>query len=149
MKLRTEFVSPGEEEEIVLRLKERNERTDGIYSKISEMLNDRRLCLTLNGSEHFIAQSEILFFETEENRIAAHTANGMYYTQKKLYELERMLPATFIRVSKSCILNASRITYVNRNLTGASEVGFEGTQKKVFVSRIYFKILKERLQEMR
>ena len=60
-----------------------------------------------------------------------------------------MLPATFIRVSKSCILNVSRISYVNRNLTGASEVGFEKTNKKVFVSRIYFKILKERLQEMR
>ena len=149
MKLRTELVSEGEEEEIVLRLKEKNERNDGIYSRISEMLNDRRLCLTLNGCEHFIAQSEILFFETEESRIAAHTASGMYYTHKKLYELERMLPATFIRVSKSCILNVSRIAYVNRNLTGASEVGFDNTQKKVFVSRIYFKILKERLKEMR
>ena len=149
MKLRTEFVSEGEEEEIVLRLKEKSERNDGIYARISEMLNDRRLCLTLNGTEHFIAQSEILFFETEENRVAAHTAGGMYYTQKKLYELERMLPATFIRVSKSCILNVSRIAYVNRNLTGASEVGFDNTKKKVFVSRIYFKILKERLEEMR
>ncbi len=149
MKLRTEFVSESEEEEIVLRLKQRSERADGIYAKISEMLNDKRLCLTLNGTEHFIAQSEILFFETDENRIAAHTASGMYYTHKKLYELERMLPATFIRVSKSCILNVSRIAYVNRNLTGASEVGFENTQKKVFVSRIYFKILKERLKEMR
>ena len=148
MKLRTEFISEGEEE-IVLRLKEKSEQSDRLYCKISEMLNDRRLCLTLNGTEHFIAQSEILFFETEENRIAAHTASGMYYTHKKLYELERMLPATFIRVSKSCILNVSRINYVNRNLTGASEVGFEKTSKKVFVSRIYFKILKERLQEMR
>ncbi|MBQ5808401.1 MAG: LytTR family transcriptional regulator [Clostridia bacterium] len=149
MKLRTEFISNSEEEEIVLRLKEKSERTDGIYAKISDMLNDRRLCLTLNGTEHFIAINEILFFETEENRIAAHTVGGMYYTHKKLYELERMLPATFIRVSKSCILNVSRINYVNRNLTGASEVGFEKTNKKVFVSRIYFKILKERLQEMR
>jgi len=149
LKLRTEFISEGEEEEIILRLKEKNDRTDGIYRRISEMLNDRRLCLTLNGNEHFISQSEILFFETEENRIAAHTASGMYYTHKKLYELERMLPATFIRVSKSCILNVSRIGYVNRNLTGASEVGFDGTRKKVFVSRIYFKILKDRLKEMR
>ncbi|MBQ1933592.1 MAG: LytTR family transcriptional regulator, partial [Clostridia bacterium] len=73
MKLRTEFISNSEEEEIVLRLKEKSERTDGIYAKISDMLNDRRLCLTLNGAEHFIALSEILFFETEENRIAAHT----------------------------------------------------------------------------
>ncbi len=149
MRVRTEYVSDGEEEEIILRLKENNEHADGIYSRISEMLNDRRLCLTLNGSEHFIAQSEILFFETEESHVAAHTANGMYYTQKKLYELERMLPSTFIRVSKSCILNVSRISYVNRNLTGASEVGFENTKKKVFVSRIYFKVLKERLKEMR
>ena len=38
MKLRTEFISEGEEE-IVLRLKEKSEQSDRLYCKISEMLN--------------------------------------------------------------------------------------------------------------
>jgi len=73
----------------------------------------------------------------------------MYFTDKKLYELERLLPSTFMRVSKSCILNVAEIASIDRNLTGASEVTFRNCGKKVFVSRIYYKVLREKIEQMR
>ena len=71
----------------------------------------------------------------------------MYYSNYKLYELEQLLPRSFVRISKSCIINTAKVSAVNKNLAGASEVRFLKTHKKVFVSRMYYKIFKERLDE--
>ncbi len=73
----------------------------------------------------------------------------MYYTEYKLYELEKLMTPTFVRISKSCIINVNKISAIHRSITGASEVSFNNTDKKVYVSRAYYKILKDRLYEMR
>ena len=75
--------------------------------------------------------SKILFFETDENGISAHTRDEMYQTRYKLYELEDMLPGVFMRVSKSTILNTDQIYSIDRNLTASSVVAFLNTHKKV------------------
>ena len=78
-----------------------------------------------------------------------HTAKDIYETKLRLYELEDILPGNFIRVSKSTILNATRVRAIHKNITGASEVEFAGSSKKVFVSRNYFKLLMAKLEEKR
>ena len=93
--------------------------------------------------------SKILFFETDENGISAHTRDEMYQTRYKLYELEDMLPGVFMRVSKSTILNTDQIYSIDRNLTASSVVAFLNTHKKVYVSRYYYKPLTQKLQEKR
>ncbi len=64
-------------------------------------------------------------------------------------ELEKMLPGSFLRVSKSCIMNTEKIRSVRKNITGASEVEFMDSVKKAFVSRSYFKVLTDKLEEKR
>ena len=91
----------------------------------------------------------ILFFETEDNQVFAHTKKDVYQTKYRLYELEELLPGSFIRVSKSTILNVSHVLSIKKNLTASSEVWFEGTHKQVYVSRNYYKQLKQRLEEKR
>ena len=149
MKLKTEITNV-EDTEIIIRCAHRTEKIKQLESMLEAWLQQSsELVLTLDDTEYYVSKKDILFFETENGKVTAHTASRVFYTEYKLYELEKLMPPSFIRVSKSCILNVSRISYVNRNLTGASEVGFENTKKKVFVSRIYFKVLKERLKEMR
>jgi DNA-binding LytR/AlgR family response regulator len=60
-----------------------------------------------------------------------------------------LLPGNFIRVSKSSILNSAKVRAIHKNITGASEVEFVGSNKKVFVSRNYFKVLMAKLEEKR
>ena len=67
----------------------------------------------------------------------------------KLYELEDLLPNNFIRVSKSAIVNVSHIFSIDRNVTSSSCIKFNGTYKNVYVSRRYYKDLKNKLNEMR
>lgn len=79
----------------------------------------------------------------------AHTRDGIYRIRSKLYELEETLPGSFMRVSKSAILNVHHVYSIERNLTASSIVQFQGTHKQVFVSRHYYKALRERLEEKR
>lgn len=111
--------------------------------------NTKGLILTRGETEYFIPQDQILFFETEGKTITAHTADKMYETQYRLYELEEMLPGYFMRVSKSTIVNLNQIYSITRNLTASSVVEFSDSIKKVYVSRNYYKSLIERMGEKR
>lgn len=86
-----------------------------------------------------------MFFETEGGAVQVHTADDMYSISAKLYELEEMLPRYFARVSKSSILNTKKIYSITKNLSASSIVEFQNSYKKVYVSRYYYKMLKELL----
>ena len=149
MKLKIE-IAPDAEDELILRCRERSERIAELERTLGELLkNDGTLALSIGNTEYYLAPAEILFVETDGGHVSAHTVAGMYRSEKKLYELEALLPRAFLRVSKSCILNAERVESIARNLTGASEVRFRGSSKRVYVSRAYYKLLKDRINELR
>ena len=60
-------------------------------------------------TEYYIAVDNILFFETDNGQINAHTRDDIYQVKYKLYELENILPGYFMRISKSAILNTKQI----------------------------------------
>lgn len=47
---------------------------------------------SLGGTEYFIDVHDILFFETQDKKVSVHTSDGMYYTDRKLFELINLLP---------------------------------------------------------
>lgn len=59
--------------------------------------------------EFFFDLSEVLFFETENQVVYAHTKSDSFKTKNKLYELEKILPLYFTRISKSTIVNTVHI----------------------------------------
>lgn len=150
MKIRVEIDENVKEEEIILRCRELNDETIAIQKRIAEAVNEgMKQTVTRGESEYYLNLQEILFFETAGVAVAVHTVNQIYTTHQRLYELEEILPGIFLRVSKSTILNTGRIRSVRKNITGASEVEFDGTAKKAFVSRSYFKLLTDKLEEKR
>ena len=99
--------------------------------------------------EYYLSPESVLFFETSGNIINAHTQSDLYQVKNRLYELEEILPHSFIRVSKSTILNVSHIYSLEKNITSSSIVRFNGSHKQVYVSRNYYKVLKQRIDETR
>lgn len=150
MKIKIEIDENLTEEEIVIRGNSLTEEIAAVQRAVSEVLA-RKHTLTFykNETEFYIALDEILFFETEDGGISAHTAEDVYTVKYKLYELEQVLPRNFIRVSKSTILNTAKVYSVERNLTASSVVEFAGSHKQVYVSRYYYKSLKISLEEKR
>ena len=107
------------------------------------------LCLFLSGCEYFISPECILFFETENGKVTAHTDQNMYYAPYTLNALEAFLPSYFARASKSCLINVRCVLGVARNITGASEISFRNSPKKVYVSRLYYKPFRQKLTLLR
>lgn len=134
MKIKIEIDESAAEDEVIIRCRGLTKQVAAVQRAVRDVTN---------------ASEKILFFETDENGISAHTRDEMYQTRYKLYELEDMLPGVFMRVSKSTILNTDQIYSIDRNLTASSVVAFLNTHKKVYVSRYYYKPLTQKLEEKR
>ena len=150
MKIRIEVDNKISEDEVIIRCSELNEEVKNIQIMFHDMLlHKKRITFYRGDTEYYLSLEEILFFETEENGICAHTINNIYNVKYKLYELEEFLPGHFMRVSKSTILNTNHIYSITRSISSSSKVEFQNTHKQVFVSRYYYRPLKIKLLERR
>lgn len=99
------------------------------------------------GSDVNVDLNNVLFFETEGDAVYVHLNNRSLITRYRLYELEDALPWTFMRISKSTILNSENVSSLERNLTSNRSVQFFDSTKIVYVSRMYYSKLKTKLKE--
>lgn len=149
MKIRIEICPEGEDE-IIIRCRERDAKIQSIERMLDGVVKARReLVLYIGNSEYYVPISDILFFETMDSRVCAHTKDAMYSSPHKLFELENLLPSSFVRISKSAIANVMQISSLSRELVGNGELRFYKTEKKTYFSRAYYKILKDRIEEIR
>ncbi len=139
-----------EEDEVVIRqrtVSENNELIQKIMSLISE--KSSTIVVYKKDTEYFVDIKNILFFESDTNVLQVHTKDDLYVCKYKLYEIEDIMPKNFVRISKSTILNIDYVMSIERNLTSSSLVELMDTYKKVYVSRAYYKDLKQKIIERR
>lgn len=149
LRFRTE-IREGADDEIVIVCAERNEKIKRLERVVENALGgDGEMILSLGDVEYFVPKKDVLFFETSAGKLAAHTRERMYYTSCTLLGLEAMLPDSFMRVSKSCIVNVAEVCAISHALTGSGEILFRDTEKRVYVSRGYYKALKEKIYEIK
>lgn len=148
MRIKIEIEENLTEDEVVIRCSSLNESVIAIQKNIAEAVSGRQQIMVMKGDkEYWLLLTEILFLETTENQVAVHSANQIFYTRLKLYELEELLPSVFMRVSKSAIVNTEKVRSIKKNITGASEVEFENCHKMAYVSRSYLKPFMGRMEE--
>lgn len=149
MKVRVELSADGEEE-IIIRCKEIDERTEMIRDVIESIARSKReLLLYIGNTEYYVSKDDILFFESSEGRVFAHTPDKMLRTEYKLFELEEVMPPYFCRISKSVIANVKLISSLSRELTGNGKITFKASDKQAYFSRAYYKTLKDKIEEVR
>ena len=149
LKIRIEMFE-GVQEEVVIRCREITPeiiRLQQLLSGDSDRSN--QFLLYKGDTEYYLNVNDIIFFETEGNAVMAHTKNDMYETRRKLYELEELSGGRFQRISKSAIVNVDKVYSIKRNVTSSSAIEFQGTHKQIYVSRAYYKVLREKLEEKR
>lgn len=149
MKIRIEIDETAQEDEIIVKCRELNDNVRRIQQAVAEISDRNEIEFFKDGTEYFLPVESVLFFETAGNLINAHTADDVFQVKFKLYELENILPGYFVRVSKSTILNIRHIYSIEKNITSSSLVRFSKTHKQVYVSRNYYRFLKQRLSERR
>ena len=145
-KVKIEIDEQLNESEVVIRCGKIDEEVMNLQKLISSAANQKeQIVFYKDDTEFFLPLENVLFFETDGGCIRAHTADDEFDVKYKLYELEERLPRSFVRVSKSAILNVRKVYSITKNLTGASKVEFKDTHKIVYCSRNYYKTLKDSL----
>jgi len=144
VKLRIELTDGSDEDEVVIRCG----RVDDNVQKLQEFIlsmSAPRMTFYKGSQEYYLPLEEILFFETEGEQVFAHTAGDAFKVKHRLYELEEMLPRPFVRAAKGTIVNTKQIYAINRNLTSSSRISFPNTHKHIYVSRHYYKALRDKM----
>ena len=145
MKVRIELDLSMDEPEILIRAP----RLTQELAQLQESILKQKLvplAFYKDRSEYFLDLANILF-ETDGEKIFGHNKDEAYEVKQKLYELEELLPIAFCRISKSTIVNAKADLFFREVFSGTSTVNFYQTHKQVHVSRRYYQVLKERLNE--
>ncbi len=146
MKLRIEVTEGLLEDEVVIRCGQVDDTVQKLQAYIRS-LSDPKITFYKEQQEFYLPLETILFFETGGEQVYAHTANDAFRVKYRLYELEAMLPRVFTRAAKGVIVNTLRIYAINRNVTSASQICFARSHKQVYVSRHYYKALKQKINE--
>lgn len=149
MKLKIE-IDPERPEEVVIYAREIDENVRRLQVAIGAVLSaSGELALKNGDSELYLPYGEVLFFETADNRVWAHTVKDCFSCQLHLNELEELLPRTFTRASKCCVVNTAKIRSLKRSPTGIAEAAFYETGKRIYISRMYYKVVRTIIEETR
>ena len=148
MKIRIEITDSIEEDEVIIRCRELSPLINDVQKAITEKTSKiPKMVFYKEKEEYYFPLVNVLFFETDNDAVYAHTASDVFKTDFKLYELQKFLPDKFVRISKSTIVNTVYILSISRNLASSSLIKFHKSHKQIYVSRLYYKDLKQKLSE--
>lgn len=143
MKITIQDISPGEEEEIIIRCRELDEAVMKLINELKA--GHGRFTAIQNDKIRQIEAKDIYYIEAVDNKVWLYLQKEVLETKKKLYEIEEEYANTdFFRASKSVILNLSKVKHFAPEFGGR----FEATMmngEKVLISRAYVPHLKRRL----
>ena len=120
MKIIIEDIGPDEEEAVIIRCREVDESILQLVNGLK--LKKEKLAVRQDEKILQIEPGDVYYFEAVDNRVFLYSDKNVYETRMKLYELERRFAGTdFFRVSKSVILNLSKVKKLCPGFNGRFE----------------------------
>ena len=109
---------------------------------------DRKLTGTKDGDTFIIDARRILYIDSVDRHTFFYTADSVYESTLRLYELEERLGGMdFLRVSKSAIVNFLRIRSIRPDFGGRMRLTMENGEA-LDVSRQYAGAIREKLKRL-
>ncbi|HKM21764.1 MAG TPA: LytTR family DNA-binding domain-containing protein [Lachnospiraceae bacterium] len=132
-----------DEDEVVIRC---NRMSDDILQLISYIKSNKNVIVGYeNDHIHRLEPADVYYFEAVDNKVFLYCKKEVYESKQKLYELENeLISHNFFRISKSVVVNLSKIKYISPAFNGR----FEATMlngEKVIISRQYVPEFKKKL----
>ncbi len=148
MRVRIERIGDERPEEVVIYCRETTPEVEALARRIRQGRDEGQAPSFFKGDrEVYLSLKEILFFETDSDRVFAHTASDAFEMHMRLYELEASLPGYFVRASRSAIVSILHVFSIQKGLTGVSQISFRQTHKEVYGSRMYGNELSRKMKE--
>lgn len=140
MKIVIEESHDGEEDQIIIKCREMTEELIHLLA----MIKSHDALIAYDGNNiHRIQPKEIYYIEVVDNKTFLYCKNKVLESKQKLYELDNFLSKSdFLRVSKSVLLNLSKIKTLSPALSGRFEATLSNNEK-IIISRQYVSDLKK------
>ena len=119
--------------------------TEEIQKAIDILDNNCRVIPVIKEAETVMCRTDqIYYIESVDKRSYVYTKDCCYETKYRLYELEEVLNASFLRCSKAMIINIRKIKSVKAELNGRMTAELLNGEQTI-ISRGYVKDLKRKL----
>ncbi len=137
----TLIITDEHEEEVVIYARERTKLTNDIevlvYGSVPELIGYKE-------NEVVKLNSDLIScFTVEGSKVYALTDSEKLQIKLRLYQLEEILPDTFVKINQSCIANIRKIERFDTSVSGTLLIKFKNGYKD-YVSRRQMKAVKER-----
>ena len=138
------IIDKNSEEEVVATVHDRSALIDQIESLVLQHTGTDRILAYCEDEMRQLPFSEIECITVLDGKTyAIDTKNRRYRLKQRLYELEAVLPPSFIRINKSALANEQMIERFAANFSGAVDAVFRGGYRE-YVSRRCFAQIKRR-----
>lgn len=140
------IIDKDRSEEVVATVHERSSLTDQIEMLVMQHAGTDRIPAYTEDDMKMLPYLEIECITIIDGKTYAIDSHGTKYRLKqRLYELENMLPACFIRINKSALANENRLERFAATFSGAVDAVFKSGYKE-YVSRRCFAVIKRRFE---
>ena len=132
------------EEEITATVHAPSELTERIEALVREYMGQDKLPVYTEDEMKMLPMAQIECITVIDGKTWAIDCGGKRYRLKgRLYEVETLLPSTFIRINKSALANTARLDRFAVCFTGAVDAVFQCGYRE-YVSRRCFADIKRR-----
>ena len=138
------IIDPSREEEIMATVHERSSLTEQIEALVMAHCGTDRIAAYREDEIRILLFSDIECITVMDGKTWAIDCRGdRYRLKQRLYELEVLLPSTFIRINKSALANETRLERFAVCFSGAVDAVFKCGYRE-YVSRRCFAEIKRR-----
>ena len=140
------IIDKEKEEEIVVTVHDRSPLIDKIEALIQKHAVDDRIPGYREDEIKMLSVSEIQCITVLDGKTyAIDSKNQQYRLKQRLYELESVLPVSFIRINKSTLANEVHLDRFAVTVTGSVDAVFKCGYRE-YVSRRCFAQIKRRFE---
>ncbi|MBP3674222.1 MAG: LytTR family transcriptional regulator [Oscillospiraceae bacterium] len=140
------IIDKTRDEEVVATVRERSALTDRIELLVMQHTGSDRIAAYTEDDLKMLPFSQIECITVLDGKTYAIDVHGTQFRLKqRLYELEAVLPSSFIRINKSAIANENRLERLSASFSGAVDAVFKCGYRE-YVSRRCFAEIKRRFE---
>lgn len=136
------IIDPAAEEKAVIYAREHNEQLEKLKKLIEE--TGTELVGYGNGEIKILNPADICCVTVLDGKVYAVCEKENFVLKQRLYEVEAMLPETFVKVNQSCLANLRKVERFDASVSGTLMLRFRNGYTD-YVSRRQLKFIKERL----
>lgn len=138
------IIDKNQEEEVIVRAHNPSTLTEQIEALILAQTQTDRIAAFTGDDMRILKFSQIECITVLDGKVTAiDVAGSRYRLKQRLYELEPILPASFIRINKSSFANETRLKEFTATFSGGVDAVFQCGYRE-YVSRRCFAQIKRR-----